>query len=53
MEEMKERPPCKGCGNPAHMVLGRYFYCGDCVMKITRKQEEEKEKKIEEMLKSA
>jgi len=48
---MNERPPCFGCNNPAHIIIGRRAYCGECALKIQNKREADEEEKIKEILK--
>ena len=50
---MKERPICaiEGCNNPALLLFGGEFLCGNCVSEYDRKCKENQFNKINEMLK--
>ena len=46
----KTRPPCciEGCNNSALICMFNKFFCGDCVIKWNKKQEEAGFKQIQE-----
>lgn len=39
----------KGCENKALVRYGNYWICGDCYMKILKKENEAKNKQVEEL----
>lgn len=53
MMGFKERPICAipGCNNPSLVFMLNRYFCGDCIAKWHKKQEEEALKGIMEDLK--
>lgn len=45
---MKERPKCK-CGNPAITFYYGEMVCGECIIKVMKKENEQKLKLLEEV----
>ena len=50
MKDLTERPVCfiEGCDNPALVYVGKSFVCGDCIVRLKNKEEEELIEKITE-----
>ena len=50
-EKQMDRPECavKECKNPAFVAYGSNWVCGECMVKILKKQAAIKNKEIEEL----
>ena len=50
---MKKRPTCaiEGCNNPALILFGEEWICGNCLVKYDRKMKENNFERMQEVLK--
>ena len=50
---MKKRPTCaiEGCNNPALILFGEEWICGNCLVKYDRKMKENNFERMPEVLK--
>jgi len=45
---LRKLPPCANpkCNGEGRIIFGRKAFCGECALKITKKQQEDNEKSI-------